>query len=73
MKCKERLCSTTQLEIMDQARETLLKYKKELGIVNSGLATNIEIYYRCARCTFKYFKCSLDCKFKEGKTLVRKI
>jgi thymidylate synthase ThyX len=73
LKCKERLCSAAQLEIMQQTRETLLKYKKALEESNSPLAKDIEKYSHGARCTFPDFNCSSDCKFSEGKTLVRKI
>ena len=73
LKCKERLCTGAQLEIMLQTRQTLLKYKKALEDANSPLAKNIEKYSHGARCTFKDFKCSMDCKFSEGKTLTRKI
>ena len=73
LKCKERLCSAAQLEIMLQTRDTLLKYKKALEESNSPLAKDIERYSHGARCTFPDFDCSSDCKFKEGKTLVRKI
>ncbi len=73
LKCKERLCSAAQLEIMLQTRETLLKYKRALEESNSPLAVDIERYSHGARCTFPDFDCSSDCKFKEGKTLTRKI
>lgn len=73
LKCKERLCSAAQLEIMLQTRKTLLKYKIALEKSGNPLADNIENYSRGARCTFPDFKCSSDCKFSEGKKLVRKI
>ena len=73
LKCKERLCSAAQLEIMMQTRDTLLKYKEALEKNNHSLAKDIEKYSRGARCTFPDFECSSDCKFKEGKTLTRKI
>lgn len=73
LKCKERLCSAAQLEIMVQTRETLLKYKDNLEKNNNPLANDIQKYTRGARCTFPDFKCSQDCKFKEGKTLKRMI
>ena len=73
LKCKERLCSSAQLEIMLQTRETLLKYKKALEKSNSPLAKDILKYSHGARCTFPDFVCSLDCKFKEGKKLTRTI
>lgn len=73
LKCKERLCTGAQLEIMLQTRKTLLNYKKSLEESNSYLAEDIEKYSHGARCTFSDFKCSSDCKFIEGKRLIRKI
>jgi len=73
LKCKERLCSAAQLEIMIQTRKTLLKYKKALEETNNPLALDILKYSHGARCTFPDFKCLQDCKFSEGKTLTRKI
>ena len=73
LKCKERLCSAAQLEIMLQTRDTLLKYKKALEDKNHYLKDDIEKYSYGARCTFPDFTCSQDCKFKEGKVLTRKI
>lgn len=73
LKCKERLCSAAQLEIMMQTRDTLLKYKKALEEANSPLANDIKKYSRGARCTFPDFDCSSDCKFSEGKILSRQI
>ena len=73
LKCKERLCAGAQLEIANQTKETLQKYKEELEKKNHPLKDDIKQYTRGARCTFKTFTCSQDCKFKEGKTLCRKI
>ncbi len=73
LKCKERLCSAAQLEIMLQTKATLLKYKRALEEANSPLALDIEKYSHGARCTFPDFDCPSDCKFKEGKNLTRKI
>ena len=73
LKCKERLCSEAQLEIMLQTKENLIKYKKELEKSNNPLALDIEKYSHGSRCTFPDFCCAEDCKIKEGKTLVRKI
>jgi hypothetical protein len=73
LKCEERLCSAAQLEIMSQTRETLLKYREALKKSNHRYASDIDKYTKGARCTFPGFKCTEDCKFKEGKTLVRKI
>lgn len=73
LKCKERLCSAAQLEIMMQTKETLLKYKQALEESNHPLQYDIKNYTKGARCTFKDFNCSADCKFLEGKKLIRKI
>lgn len=73
LKCKERLCSAAQLEIMLQTKETLLKYKKALEETNNPLALDIVKYSHGARCTFPDYQCPKDCGFKEGKTLTRKI
>ena len=71
LKCKERLCSAAQLEIADQTRETLLKYQKYT--TSDRIKKDIVKYTRGARCTFRDFICSEDCKFKEGKTMTRRI
>ena len=73
LKCKERLCSAAQLEIMMQTRDTLLKYKEGLEKSGHPLANDIVKYSRGARCTFPDFDCSSDCKKKKKKTLTRKI
>ena len=73
LKCKERLCSAAQLEIMEQTRQTLLRYKKALEESNNPLAKDIQKYSHGARCTFPDFDCSSSCKFEEGIKLVRKI
>ena len=73
LKCKERLCSCAQLEINNQTRWTLWKMKAYLEETNHPLKDDIEKYTHGARCTFPDFDCSSDCKFKEGKTLSRRI
>lgn len=73
LKCKERLCTDAQLEIMQQTKDTLLKYKNALEEKSSPLASDIEKYTHGARCTFLDFECKSPCKNKEGKRLVRKI
>jgi hypothetical protein len=73
LKCKERLCSHAQLEIANQEKNTLLKYRSELAKRGSPLAEKLDAYNRGARCTFPDYECHQDCKFKEGKMLVRKI
>lgn len=73
LKCKERLCSAAQLEIMLQTKKTLQKYKTATKDIDALIYNNIDNYTKGARCTFKDFKCNMDCKFKEGKNLNRKI
>lgn len=73
LKCKERLCTAAQLEIMEQTKFTLQKYKALLEFDHHPLAKDIAKYTKGARCTFPDFECSQDCKFGEGKRLVRKI
>lgn len=73
LKCKERLCSAAQLEIMLQTKETLEKYKGALKEQNHPLYNDIEKYSKGARCTFPDYTCPMPCKFKEGIKLVRKI
>ena len=73
LKCKERLCSGAQLEIMLQTKDTLEKMATSFYENGHTLASDIEKYRRGARCTFSDFKCTSDCKFKEGKVLTRKI
>ena len=73
LKCKERLCSNAQLEIMLQTRKTLLEYMDALKESNPVLYEDIKKYSHGTRCSFPNYVCPADCKFKEGKTLVRKI
>lgn len=71
LKCKERLCTAAQLEIMLQTKETLQKYKQYLKETNDPLLLDIDNYANGARCTFKDFNCTSDCGFTEGKKLTR--
>lgn len=73
LKCKERLCSSAQLEIALQTKETLNKYINSLKEYNEEMYQDILNYSHGARCTFKDYRCSNDCKFLEGKRLTRKI
>lgn len=73
LKCKERLCSAAQLEIMRQTKDTLTKYYEYLLENDDHLAEDIEQYTHGARCTFPDYKCAQTCGFKEGITLTRKI
>jgi len=73
LKCKERLCTASQLEIMRKTKEILLKYKDNLELNHNELYKTFEKYSQGARCTFPDFTCSSPCYFKEGITLTRKI
>ena len=73
LKLKERICTNAQLEICNQSRETLMKYKDALEKSGHPLAEDIKNYTKGARCTFKDFTCTADCGFAEGKTLKRLI
>ncbi len=73
LKCKERLCSAAQLEIMEQTTKTLQNYKKALEMANHPLAEDIEKYSHGARCTFPDYECPNKCGFSEGVNLTRKI
>jgi hypothetical protein len=73
LKCKERLCTAAQLEIMLKTKEILNKYKETLEKENNPLKDDIVKYSKGARCTFPDFECKKRCNFKEGITLVRKI
>ena len=41
--------------------------------IHISSAKDIKKYLKGARCTFKDFVCTSDCKFKAGKLLDRKI
>lgn len=73
LKLKERICTNAQLEICNQSRDTLMKYKETLEKSGHPLAEDIKNYTKGARCTFKDFTCTADCGFAEGKTLKRLI
>lgn len=71
LKCKERLCTAAQLEIANQTKNTLLRYKKALEDSCSPLAKDIEKYSHGARCTFPDYACHEQCHFPEGIKLER--
>ena len=73
LKCKERLCSAAQLEIMEQTTKTLRYYKKFLERHDNPLAEDIEKYSHGARCTFPDYECPNKCGDIEGIILTRKI
>ncbi len=72
LKCKERLCTAAQLEVMQTTKMILLKYKEELEKNNNILKDDIKKYTKGARCTFGY-NCQKKCNFNAGITLEREI
>jgi hypothetical protein len=75
LKCKERLCSAAQLEIMIQTKNTLDKMHRRLSIKEgyAYLADLLEPYTHGARCTFPDYTCMKPCAFAEGIDLTRTI
>lgn len=73
LKCKERLCSAAQVEIMHQTRDTLARYKKYLEERNNALASDIAKYSHGPRCTFPDYECPSDCKLGPVKKLDRRV
>lgn len=73
LKCKERLCSAAQVEIMHQTRDTLARYKKYLEDHNNALASDIVKYSHGPRCTFPDYECPSDCKLGPVKKLDRRV
>lgn len=73
LKCKERLCSAAQVEIMHQTRDTLARYKKYLEDHNNALASDIIKYSHGPRCTFPDYECPSDCKLGPVKKLDRRV
>lgn len=77
MKLYERICTAPQLEVMQITKEVLNKYVDALSQSSSTndrkIYEELLKYTHGARCTFPGFECTSDCKFKEGKLLIRKI
>ena len=73
LKCKERLCTEAQLEIMRQTRDTMMKYRIDTAAEHNPLYRELDKYCHGARCTFPDYKCSEDCHNLEGKKLTRRI
>lgn len=70
MKCKERICSCAQLEIMRQTEKLLVKYcEGSCGWVRNRL---MECNNGMARCTWEGFECKSKCGWAEGINLQRK-
>lgn len=73
LKLYERKCSSAQLEINELCNETLNKYAKALKAKKHPRTNELTDYMHGSRCTFKNFKCTMPCGFKEGINETRKI
>ena len=85
LKCKERMCGRTQLEIMKQTTSSIkgfINNKENLSYTNQKLLESItldsdsrdcEELTPCARCQFKDFKCSEGCNWGAKEALTRYI
>lgn len=74
LKCKERLCSAAQLEIMQQTRIILNQFVDELTFDEEyENIYHLESYLDGARCTFPDYTCASPCGFEEGIDLSRLI
>ena len=65
-KLKERKCTYAQLEINQQSNQTLNKYVNVLKSKKHPMASQLEDYTKGSRCTFKDYKCTAPCGFKDG-------
>ena len=71
LKCMERLCGSTQLEIMEQTDKTMKKYMEAVKD-NKDLYNYLLPYSKGARCTFPGWKCNSPCIFG-GKNAMHRI
>ncbi len=72
LKCKERLCSAAQLEIMRQTEITLRRYHDRTRR-DTPLHILLDDYLGGARCTFPDYTCPHPCGFASGIDLSREI
>lgn len=73
LKMKERKCTFAQLEINNKTNDILNAYQNELAKANHPRAEELATYQKGARCTFNDYKCTNNCKFKEGINETRQI
>ncbi len=71
LKVKERMCVEVQLEIFQQIRETLAKYREALGQNDQFLLRKIDA--DGPRCTFDDYDCARPCKLSKERIIKRKI
>ena len=73
LKCKERLCGSAQLEIMNQTKETLDKYITATKESNEFVHNYLKQYEPGVRCMFKDFTCTAPCVWGPKGALSRKV
>jgi len=71
LKTKERLCTSAQLEVMEQTKNTLEKYIAECD--DENIKAQLSALNKGARCVDKNFICKTPCGFKQGIDLTREI
>lgn len=72
LKCTERLCGASQLEIMEQTNEILKKYLEAVKD-KKELYDYLLPYTRGARCTFPGWKCVSPCVFGAKNAMNRTV
>lgn len=72
LKCTERLCGASQLEIMEQTNEILKKYLEAVKD-KKELYNYLLPYTRGARCTFPGWKCVSPCIFGAKNAMNRTV
>ena len=73
LKCKERLCGSAQLEIMNQTKKTLDKYIAATKDSNEFVHNYLKQYEPGVRCMFKDFTCTAPCIWGPKGALGRKV
>ncbi len=71
LKVKERMCVEVQLEIFNQIRETLIKYREALSMNDQFLLRKID--ESGPRCTFDDYDCARPCKLSKERIVKRKV
>ena len=72
LKCMERLCGFSQLEIMQETKKIMTKYLETVRD-NPDLYKYLLPYSRGARCTFPGWKCESPCVFGGRGAMIRNI
>ena len=73
LKCKERMCSRVQLEVMESTKRILNMFYQERDNLNERNRNAVEDYYEKPRCMFSDFRCTEVCEFGPKNAIIRKI